>query len=231
VEDHESREERHAVRREVARVHEEHPRDMRHAHPQGLMVRVLGRQGQHDRGADRYRPEGQGLSDQVRLAFPLPRPAAQDVADRRPGEPCGDRRDAGGRVPGPEQEGQHDLARPERRDRYGHEPAESLAQRCAEPAPQRRDKPRSCECHGIPSYSEDRRVIPSGIQYGNRTMLEVSDLRIAARPRWRRRRRRTGDADHRVREPPLPGVAWDVRATTLWQGQSKRQTDKAGARS
>jgi hypothetical protein len=231
VEDHESREERHAVRREVARVHEEHPRDMRHAHPQGLMVRVLGGQGQHDRGADRHRPEGQGLPDQVRLALPLPRPAAQDVADRRPGEPCGDRRDAGGRVTGPEQEGQHDLARPERRDRHGHEPTEPLAQRCAEPAPQRRDKPWSYECHGIPSYSEDRRVVPSGIQYGNRTMLELSDLRIAARPRWRRRRRRTRDADHRVWEPPLPGVAWEVRATTLWQGQSKRQTDKAGARS
>ena len=231
MEDHESREERHAVRREVARVHEQHPRGMRHAHPQGLMVRVLGRQGQHDRGADRYRPEGQGLPDQVRLALPFPRPAAQDVTDRRPGEPCGDRRDAGRRVPGSEQEGQHDLARPERRDRHGHEPAEPLAQRCAEPAPQRRDKPGSYKCHGVPSYSEDRMVVPSGIQYGNRTMLEVSDLRIAATPRWRGRHRRTGDAYHRVREPPLPGVAREVRATTLWRGQSKRQTDKAGARS
>ena len=231
MEDHESREERHAVRREVARVHEEHPRGMRHPHPQGLLVRVLGRQGQHDRGADRYSPEGQGLPDQARLALALPRPAAQDVADRRPGEPGGDRRDAGGRVPGSEQEGQHDLARPERRDRHGHEPAEPLAQRGAEPAPQRRGKPGSYECHEIPSYSEDRRVVPSGIQYGNRTMLELSDLRIAARPRWRRRRWRTGDADHRVREPPLPSVAREVRATTLLRGQSKRQTDKAGARS
>ena len=218
MKNHEPRDERYAVRHEVGNVHEQHPHRMRETHPQGLLVRELRRQRQNDRGTDRYRPERQGLPDQIRSALPLPRPAAQDVADRRASEPRRDRRDARRRVRGPEQERQRDLARPERRDRHGHEPTEPLAQRCAEPAPQRRDKPGSYECHGIPSYSEDRRVVPSGIQYGNRTMLELSDLRIAARPGWRKCRRRTGDVDHRIREPPLPDVAWEVRATTLWQG-------------
>jgi hypothetical protein len=229
VENHEPCDERHAVRHEVGDVHEEHPRRMRQAHPQGLLVRVLGRQGQHDRGADGDGAERQGLADQVRPAFPLPRPAAQDVADRRAGEPGRDRRFARCRVRGPEQERQHDLARREGDDRHGHEPAEPLAQRGPEPAPQGRDKPGRNECHGSPSYSEDRQVIQTGIQYGNRTRLEVGDLHIEAGPCWRGRRRAAG-AGHRRRAPPQSG-ADRGSIGAAGREQSKRHTDKAGARS
>src|SRR5216684_5029575 len=138
---------------------------MRETHPQGLLVRELRRQRQNDRGTDRYRPERQGLPDQIRSALPLPRPAAQDVADRRASEPRRDRRDARRRVRGPEQERQRDLARREGDDRHGHEPAEPPAQRGPEPTPQGRDKPGRNECYGSPSYSEDRQVIQTGIQY------------------------------------------------------------------
>jgi len=206
VENHEPRGERYAVRHEVGDVYEEHPHRMRETHPQGLLVRELRRQRQHDRGTDGDGAERQGLPDQVRPAPTLPRPAAQDVADRRAGEPRRERRLARGRVRGPEQERQRDLARRERDERHGHEPAEPPAQRGPEPAPQGRDKPGRNECHGSPSYSEDRQVIQTGIQYGNRTRLEVGDLRIQAGPRRRGRRRRSADAALRGRAPPLSGA-------------------------
>jgi hypothetical protein len=207
VENHEPRDERYAVRHEVGDVYEEHPHRMRETHPQGLLVRELRRQRQHDRGADGDGAERQGLADQVRPALPLPRPAAQDVADRRASEPCRDRRFARGRARGSEQERQRDLAHREGDDRHGHEPAEPFAQRRPEPAPHGRDKPGRNECHGSPSCSEDRRVIQTGIQYGNRTRLEVGDLRIEAGPRWRGRRRRAADAGHRGRAPPPSGAS------------------------
>ncbi len=231
MKNHEPRDERYAVRHEVGNVHEQHPHRMRETHPQGLLVRELRRQRQNDRGTDRYRPERQGLPDQIRSALPLPRPAAQDVADRRASEPRRDRRDARRRVRGPEQERQRDLARREGDDRHGHEPAEPPAQRGPEPTPQGRDKPGRNECHGSPSYSEDRQVIQTGIQYGNRTRLEVGDLRIEAGPRRRGRRQRAADVGHRGRAPPAirrrPGkhrrrVTGTIQAT---------HTDKAGARS
>ena len=229
MEDHEPCDERYAVRHEVSGVHEEHPRRMRQAHPEGLLIRVLGCERQHDRGADGNDTERQGLPDQVRPAFPLPGPAAQDVAHRRAGEPCRDRRFARCQVRRPEQQRQHDLARPEGGDRHGHEPAEPLAQRGAEPTLQGRDKPGRCECHESPSYSEDRRVIQTGIQYGNLTMRGVRDLRVAATPRWCGRWR-AGEAGHRARAPPAARRRREEMGA-VGRGQSKRHTDKAGARS
>ena len=99
----------------------------------------------------------------------------------------------------PEEYDKRDLACRDRGDRHQHESAEPLAQGGAEPAPQGRGEPGCCECHGSPSYPEDRRAIHSGIQYGNRTLLEVGDLSVAAGPPWCGRRWRT--EDHRRREP------------------------------
>jgi hypothetical protein len=229
VENHEPCEECHAVRRQVGGIHEQHSRRMRQAHPQGFLVRVLGGQGQHHCGTDRHRPERQGLLDQIWPALPLPGPAAQDVADRRAGEPRRDRRQASSSVPGSKQEGQRDLARHEGGERHGHEPAEALAQRAAKATTQGRGKPGRYECHGSPRYLEDRRVIQSGIQYGNRTMLEEGNLRIATRPRWHGRRRQETPAIADG-EPP-PSRLGRGRQAAAGRGQSKRDTDKAGARS
>ncbi len=229
MENHEPCEECHAVRHQVGGIHEQHPSRMRQAHPQGFLVRVLGGERQHDRRTDRYRPERQGLLDQIRPALPLPGPAAQDVTDRRAGKPRRDRRQASSSVPGAKQEGQRDLARHEGSQCHGHEPAEALAQRAAEAASQGGGKPGRYECHGSPRYSEDRRAVQSGIQYGNRTMLEEGNLRIATRPGWRGRRREEtpaiADGD------PPPSSLGRGRQAAAGRGQSKRDTDKAGARS
>ena len=230
MEDHEPREERHAVAGQVDAVHDRLPLDAVQVHRRGHVDAELGRQAKYQPRADRDQPEGERLPQHVRPAFALPGPAAQHVAHNRADDPRRSAGDAAGQPRRPEEYDQRDLARRDRGGRHQHKSAEPLAQRGAEPTPQGRDEPGSYECHGSPSCSEDRRVIQSGIQYGNRTLLEVGDLRIAAGPPWRGRRHLTGCANHRGRGTP-PSSAAGKRTATLGRRQSRRQTDQAGARS
>jgi hypothetical protein len=111
------------------------------------VVRPLRDQGEHHGRAHGNDRERQRLLDQVRLALALPGPPRQDVADRRPGHPRGDRRLAGGQVPRAQADRENDLACDDRGGRDQHESAEPLTDRGLEPAFHGRGDPGRSDCH------------------------------------------------------------------------------------
>jgi hypothetical protein len=94
MEDHEAGYERHAVRRQVPALGEQHLVEAVQAQVARLFGDDLAGHRENDPDADRDRHERQGLLEQVRPAFALPGPPADQVTydracepSRRPGDP------------------------------------------------------------------------------------------------------------------------------------------------
>src|SRR5215813_5330942 len=88
MEDQEPGEEREAVGGQVEALDERIVRGTMQAKRRSFPVPEVTRLGQHDADNERDGQERQRLPQYPRLALALPGPAADTVADRRPGEPA-----------------------------------------------------------------------------------------------------------------------------------------------
>lgn len=190
MEDQKSHNESHAVGREIQTLGEQDFLKALQAQDPRLVVRVLAHRGQDDPHAQGYRHERQGLLDQMRPAFPLPRPAADHVTHGRACEPSGRTGNPGRDVQQLQDEvGQLGCAQGQYR--RGREADQSPPALAAEPSPQRpgHHTPRGVgdlrryRAHGFPSLTKAAgsvtKVYSTGARGGlNGEVLQVSDTPV-----------------------------------------------------
>lgn len=188
----ESDNESHAVGREIQTLSEQDFVKTMQAPGVRLVVGEFARRGQDDPHAEGDRHERQGLLEQVRPAFPLPRPAADQVTHSRAREPSGRAGDTGRDVQQLQDEvGQ--LGCEQGQYRRGREADQAPPALAAELSPQRpgHHSPggvgdlRRYRAHGFPSLTTAAGSVTKVYSTGARGGLNDEVLQVSDTPRAR----------------------------------------------